>query len=950
MTDIVFDEFDQQSRSSNQSSFDGIDEQTNHHEITSIPSVIIEPATTTTTTTTTNILTRKDSIVIPSISNGSISSVLQIENGNPNVNNSTLLPVCTSNSLGDLSSTPLLLLDNPTSNSPILRTNEPPPPPLPIDSTTTNSTDPTSTTFIQCRSFRSDSSSSSKSSTSDRSAQTPVATHELLRNENEIEEQVEIPVSRSPPPPAPVVVKKAPAPLPPAPPPPAPAPPVKDPTPPPIPPSETTPSKRTISQSTGETLYYADTDKSSEIYSTDLISSQSRRALNRQNHQRHGSADLLCRQTINHEYINRSSTSTGCSSSFYPQTESFIPNAMQFYEYDQNLDYIQQIEHELKQTKEQLNATMKSIKTFWSPELKKERTLRKEESCRYQLLINEHQKRTKQDAHIQSLEHQLRQMRDELEKTRQHQRFDFVSIPPVMPIPEVQPPSNNEILVQTQRQNQDLKEKLEQRINELHAKDNECVTLKAKVDTYESKEKDLQHYISILKESILIKDQQVNMIQSEIADLRSRLKEKDSIIEKKNSKIQSIRLDRQQREFDLQEAKQQMDIRDRKINVLNRKIENLEEQIRDKSNQIAQTRAKLSAATSTGPTTTIQQQTTLTTNTLVSNLESTINEKERLIEKLREQKHSAEIEHQEEIEQLQKTIQETRIKLEQKEKDYYEGQNQIIELREQLNNSKSIFQRRENQIQNLEQQIEQLKKNSTESNDFRLFQDRFKCVELERDELKREIEWLQNEFEQQQKSTAILTTTNETNEQEEQFELILNKKQQRVEELEHAVRESLQITTEREFAMSQQKRKIENLEKQMKNLQNEIEHLRTENNDQSQILTQLKTELIERKRQYEQRLEEQIKQLDNAFISQQEKLLGELSEKDSHIADLEMDRNSTGASTRAMTIEKLNNEKQQLYNQLKELTEIRMKIIQDHLTAKEEYEQREKSLTSPACV
>lgn len=107
-------------------------------------------------------------------------------------------------------------------------------------------------------------------------------------------------------------------------------------------------------------------------------------------------------------------------------------------------------------------------------------------------------------------------MRDELEKTRQHQRFDFVSISPVVPIPEVQPPSNNEILVQIQRQNQDLKEKLEQRINELHAKDNECVTLKAKVDTYESKEKDLQHYISILKESILIKDQQVNMIQSEV--------------------------------------------------------------------------------------------------------------------------------------------------------------------------------------------------------------------------------------------------------------------------------------------------------------------------------------------------------------------------------------------------------------------------------------------------
>jgi hypothetical protein len=79
--------------------------------------------------------------------------------------------------------------------------------------------------------------------------------------------------------------------------------------------------------------------------------------------------------------------------------------------------------------------------------------------------------------------------------------------------------------------------------------------------------------------------------------------------------------------------------------------------------------------------------------------------------------------------------------------------------------------------------------------------------------MKREIEWMQQELEQQKISPNILT--NETLEQEQQFELILNKKQQRIEELEQAVRESLQITTEREYAMTQQKRKIENLEKQV---------------------------------------------------------------------------------------------------------------------------------------
>jgi hypothetical protein len=90
--------------------------------------------------------------------------------------------------------------------------------------------------------------------------------------------------------------------------------------------------------------------------------------------------------------MNRSSTT---NASFYP-SDTYLHNQINYYDYDQNNSYVEQLTHELKLTKEQLNATMKSIKTFWSPELKKERALRKDESCRYQLLINEHQKRSKQ--------------------------------------------------------------------------------------------------------------------------------------------------------------------------------------------------------------------------------------------------------------------------------------------------------------------------------------------------------------------------------------------------------------------------------------------------------------------------------------------------------------------------------------------------------------------------
>lgn len=44
------------------------------------------------------------------------------------------------------------------------------------------------------------------------------------------------------------------------------------------------------------------------------------------------------------------------------------------------------LKRELDLTNQKLSSSMHSIKTFWSPELKKERALRKEESAKYSLI------------------------------------------------------------------------------------------------------------------------------------------------------------------------------------------------------------------------------------------------------------------------------------------------------------------------------------------------------------------------------------------------------------------------------------------------------------------------------------------------------------------------------------------------------------------------------------
>ncbi|CAF0794704.1 unnamed protein product [Didymodactylos carnosus] len=710
--------------------------------------------------------------------------------------------------------------------------------------------------------------------------------------------------------------------------------------------------------------YYDPQDETNElIYScleTRITTPPCRGSINH----RHGSADRLYylerEQQPQSEYMNRSS-----SSAFYPLNYTNVRRTTTFsgggthHNQQQQQMVINGLEHELYLTKEQLNSTIRSIKTYWSPELKKERSIRKDEQ------LKRSKQTDNQEFHVQTLEIQVHQLHEELEQYRQHRCPSKGS---TMQQPQHQDSStanNQTSLIETLKNSEkNLKDKLDHFHNDLHGKENECTTLKAKVDTYESKERDLQHYITILKESIMIKDQQVTMVQSEVGDLRTRLKEKDSIIERKNVKIQSTRLERQQRDSDLIELKQQLDIKDRKINLLNRKIENLEEQVKDKVSQIASTRAKLTNTYQT-------HQNQLVNSTLVMNLEQTLQDKERQIEKLREQKHTLDVEHQDELEQMQKILNDSREKLEQKEKDYYEGQNQIIELKEQLNNTKSQLTRRELSLQTLEESLtdkydeykkrfekeqqtrqQQQQQHSTQDQkdidkltlENRTLQELLRTCELEQNKSQREIEWMQLELTENK-------TKEENIEQQQEQDEHMRKKQQRIEELEEAVRESLQITTEREYAMAQQRRKLDNLEKQIKTLQTEVDRLREENHEQRHMLTQCQYELSQRKKDYEARIEDHIKQLDNAFISQydihvklldkdklvlwffyfrQEKLLGQLSEKDSEIADLEMD-----PQAHRVQINRLNGEKHQLHNQLKELTEIRMKIIQNHMAAKE---------------
>lgn len=70
------------------------------------------------------------------------------------------------------------------------------------------------------------------------------------------------------------------------------------------------------------------------------------------------------------------------------------------------------LRRELELTNQKLSSSMHSIKTFWSPELKKERALRKEESAKYSLINDQlkllNSENQKQAMLVRQLEEELR--------------------------------------------------------------------------------------------------------------------------------------------------------------------------------------------------------------------------------------------------------------------------------------------------------------------------------------------------------------------------------------------------------------------------------------------------------------------------------------------------------------------------------------------------------------
>merc|ERR1711981_965396 len=333
------------------------------------------------------------------------------------------------------------------------------------------------------------------------------------------------------------------------------------------------------------------------------------------------------------------------------------------------------LKKELELTNQKLGSSMHSIKTFWSPELKKERALRKEESAKYSL-INDQLKLLNSENQKQAM--LVRQLEEEVVKTRAHAKETNPEIK--AHIEGLQMENDHltrevailkettkelEMRIDTQKQtlqarDESIKKLLEMmqskgegkeeeaRVHqhmhvvaqrqledmrvEVQRKEQDLVQMQAKMKTAEEQHADYQRHIAVLKESLIAKEEHYNMLQIDVDELRGKLEEKDKLIEKKTNAALHATQDKNRIGNELGDLRDQVDIKDRKINVLQRKIENLEELLKEKDNQVDIARSKLSA---------VQAQTFSSEGTVTS-LEEALGDRDKQIVQLREQRDRAE--------------------------------------------------------------------------------------------------------------------------------------------------------------------------------------------------------------------------------------------------------------------------------------------------------------------
>uniref|UniRef100_A0A8B9HSG5 ELKS/RAB6-interacting/CAST family member 2 n=1 Tax=Astyanax mexicanus TaxID=7994 RepID=A0A8B9HSG5_ASTMX len=456
-------------------------------------------------------------------------------------------------------------------------------------------------------------------------------------------------------------------------------------------------------------------------------------------------------------------------------------------------------------------------------------------------------------------------------------------------------------------------ESIDQLKQELSKKESELLALQTKLETLNNQNSDCKQHIEVLKESLTAKEQRAAILQTEVNPHHTQF-------HTPNCSITFIytHLSVNQRKFN--------------VSLFLSQIENLQEQLRDKDKQLGNLKDRVKSL----------QTDSTNTDTALATLEEALSEKERIIERLKEQREREDRERMEELESYKKENKDLKEKVSTLQVELTEKESSLIDLKEHASSLASSGLKKDSKLKSLEIAMEQKKEECSKletqlqkkahevevvqgSRGNPDFLDRVKLLEKEVNFFKEESNKSQAEVER------LLEILREVESEK-------NDKDKKIAELERPGKEQNkkgpniklgQPGEKKGSSILQDPRKDNPMDNpKMEELMNVLEKTRQELDATKQRLTSTQQSLTERDGHLTNLRQERRKQLEEILEMKQQALLAAISEKDANIALLEL--SSSNKKKTQEEVMSLKREKDRLMQQLKQQTQSRMKLIADN--------------------
>ncbi|KAF3859160.1 hypothetical protein F7725_021559 [Dissostichus mawsoni] len=268
---------------------------------------------------------------------------------------------------------------------------------------------------------------------------------------------------------------------------------------------------------------------------------------------------------------------------------------------------------------------------------------------------------------------------------------------------------------------QSEKEELRQRANELQRevpameqakqdlgrKDSELLAFRTKLETLNNQFSDSKQHVDVLKESLTAKEQRAAILQTEVDALRLRLEEKESLLSKKSTQISEMTEEKSTHQGEISDLKDMLDVKERKVNVLQKKVKKQCTHTHRESPGSAEGQRE-AAEQPEGPSQ-VSADRHSNTDTALGTLEEALADKERIIERLKDQREKEEKEKGDEAESSKKELKELREKVSHLQADLADRETSVLDLKEKASSLASNTLKKDNRLKTLEIGLEQKK-------------------------------------------------------------------------------------------------------------------------------------------------------------------------------------------------------------------------------------------------